>query len=71
MQVRVNDANVNKIPKFLASNPTNETHSIIVTYTDDPEKLVILPLAIRGVNTYLPNRPITKEEWESGSYPRL
>ena len=60
MQSRVNDVTINEIPKFLASNPTNETHSIIVTDSDDPEQLMILPLTICGVTTYFPTRHITK-----------
>ena len=60
MQDRVNDLTINELPKYLASNPTNETHSIIVPDPDDPEQRVILPLAIRGVTTYLLTQPITK-----------
>ena len=60
MQACVNDVIINEIPKFLASNPTNETHSIIVTDPDDPSQRVIFPLSIRGVTTYFPTRPITK-----------
>ena len=47
MQARVNDVTISEIPKFLAPNPTNETHFIIVTNPDDPAQRVILPLAIR------------------------
>ena len=36
IQARVNDVTINEIPKFLASNLTNDTHSIIVTDPDDP-----------------------------------
>ena len=38
MQDRVNDLTINELPKYLASNPTNETHSIIVPDSDDPEQ---------------------------------
>ena len=36
MQARVNDVTINEIPKFLASNLTIDTHSIIVTDLYDP-----------------------------------
>ena len=71
MQACVNDVTTNEIPKFFASNLKNETHSVIVTDTDDPDQRVILPLDIRGVTMYFPTRYITKGEWESGSYPSL
>ena len=61
MKARVNDVTINEIPKFIASNPTNETHSIIVTDPDDPAQRVILTLDICGVTKYLPTRPITKK----------
>ena len=38
IQSCMNGVNINEIPRFLASNPTNETHSIIVTDPDDPVK---------------------------------
>ena len=60
MQARVNDITINEITKFLASNPKNETHSIIVTDPDDPAQRVILHLDICGVTTYFPTHPITK-----------
>ena len=71
MQACVHDVTIDEIPKFIASNPTNETHYITVTDPNDPAQLVIFPLAIRGVTTYFPTRPITKGEWESGLYPIL
>ena len=45
-QVRVNDVTVNDFFKFIASNPTDETHYIIVTDPNDPLQQVILPLSI-------------------------
>ena len=61
IQSCVNDVTINEIPKFLASNPTNETHSIIVTDPDDPAQQLVFPLAICGVTTHLPTQPIKKE----------
>ena len=67
----MNDVTINGIIKFLASNPTKETHSLIVTDPDDPAQRVILTLAIHGVTMYFPTRPITEGEWEPVSYPSL
>ena len=36
MQDHLNKVTINEIPKFLASNPTNETNSIIITDPNDP-----------------------------------
>ena len=71
MQARVNDVTINEIPKFLASKPKNETHSIIVTDSDDPSQRLIFSLDIRGVTAYFPTRPITKGELESSLYLSL
>ena len=71
MQARLNEMIINEIPKFLASNQTNETQAIIGTDPYDPAQQVILHLAIHGVTTYFSTRPITKGEMESGSYPSL
>ena len=60
MQASVNDVTINEIPKFIAANPKNETHSVIVTDPDDQAQQVILTLAIRGVTTYFPILPIAK-----------
>ena len=49
MQALVDDVTINEIPKFIASNQIDETHSIIVTDPDDPAQRAILPLDIRGV----------------------
>ena len=60
IQSCVNYVTIDETPKSPASNPTNETHYITVTDPNDPAQLVIFPLAIRGVTTYFPTRPITK-----------
>ena len=60
MQACVNDATINEIPKYLAYNLTNETHSIIVTDTNETKQRMVIPLDVFKVTTYLPTRPITK-----------
>ena len=71
MQSHANDVTINEIPKFIASDLTNETHSIIVLDPDEPVQRVIFPLAVRRVTTYFPPWHITRVEWESGSNPSL
>ena len=60
MQSHANDVTINEIPKFIASDLTNETHSIIVLDHDEPVQIVILPLAVCGVTTYFPPWHITR-----------
>ena len=69
MQANVNYVTINEFPKFLYSNLTNETHSIIVTNSDEPAQGMILTLDIRGVTTYFPTGSITKDEWGYGLHP--
>ena len=60
MQSRVNDVTINEIPKFLAANPTNETHSIIVTDTDDWAQQVFLHLDMIEYRRAMKNK---SSEW--------
>ena len=49
MQCRVNDVVVDNTPKFLASDPTDNTHALTIKDPDWPAQTVILRLALRGV----------------------
>ena len=53
MQCRVNDVIVNDLPKFLASDPTDQTHALTIKDPDNPLQPVILPLNLRGVTVAL------------------
>ena len=44
MQCRVNDVTVNDLPKFLASDPTDQMHALTLTDPDNPLQPVILLL---------------------------
>jgi hypothetical protein len=71
MQCRVNDVTVNDLPKFLAANPTDQTHALTI---NDPNNLlqpVILLLTLRGVTLLLNVRTVTINEFNSQDYPRL
>jgi hypothetical protein len=71
MQCRVNDMTVNDLPKFLAANPTDQTHALTITDPDNPLQLVILPLTLRGVTSLFNVRTVTINEFNSQDYPQL
>jgi hypothetical protein len=71
MQCRVNDVTVNDLPKFLAANPTDQTHALTINDPNNPLQLVILPLTLRGVTLLLNVRTVTINEFNSQDYPRL
>ncbi len=53
MQCRVNDVVVDNTPKFLASDPTDNTHALTIRDPDWPVQTIILRLALRGGLRYL------------------
>jgi hypothetical protein len=67
MQCRVNDVTINDLSKFLDCNPTDTSHSILCplhNYDDDAlVQLVMLPLKLQGVTSYLDVGTPTAEEW--------
>jgi hypothetical protein len=71
MQCRVNDVTVDKMPKFLAPQLTDQTHALTLTYPEDPLLLVILPLELMGVISLLYVRNVDSDDFHSGRYPRL
>ncbi len=71
MQCRVNDMTINNLPKFLAANPTDQTHALTINDPDNPLQLFILPLTLRGVTLLLNVRTVPINEFNSQDYPRL
>ncbi len=71
MQCCVNDVTVNNRPKFLATNPTDQTHALTINDPDNSLQPVILPLILRGVMSQLNVRTVTINELNSHDYPRL
>jgi hypothetical protein len=69
MQCRVNDVIVNDLPKFLASDPTDQMHALTIKDPDNPLQLVTLPLNLRGVTSLLYVRPVTIDEFNSLDHP--
>ncbi len=71
MQCRVNDVIVNNLPKFLATDPTDQMHALTLTKPDNPLQPVILQLILRGVTSLLNVRSTTINEFNSHDYLRL
>ncbi|KAL7530108.1 hypothetical protein ACHAXR_003313, partial [Thalassiosira sp. AJA248-18] len=71
MQARVNDVTINELPKFLSANPNAQSHAIVIQDPDDRATTLTLPLSLRRVTSYLPTFAISREDWNSGDYPRL
>ena len=67
----MNDATINILPKFLAANPTDQTHALTITDPNNPLQPVILPLTLRGVTLLLNVRTVTINESNSQDYLRL
>ena len=49
MQMRLNDVEVNDVPKFMVNRPTEKTHAIVAS---DGAGEVIIPLKLKGVTSY-------------------
>jgi hypothetical protein len=70
MQCRMNDVIVNIMPFFLASDPTDQMHALVISDTNNPLRPVTLPLVMRGV-LLLKVRPVTINELNSEEFPQL
>ena len=71
MQCQVNRVIVNKTPKFLAQDLTENTHALTIQDPADTVQTVILPLALQGVTSLLNVRAPTLNEWSSNRFRRL
>jgi hypothetical protein len=71
MQCCVNDVTINYLPKFLAADPTDQTHALTLTNPNHPLQLVILPFILRGVMSLLNVRSTTINEFNSHDHLRL
>jgi len=71
MQCRVNDVIVDETPKFLASDPTDQTHALTVADPDDPSRTLTLPLLLRGVTSLLYVRNVTADDFYNTDIPRI
>jgi hypothetical protein len=67
----VNDVTVNDLPIFLATDPTDQTHTLTLTEPNNPLQPFILPLTLRGVTLVLNVRSMTINEFNSHDHLRL
>ncbi len=65
MQCCVNDMILNKLPKFLAADPTDQTHALTINNPNNPLHLVIVPLILRGVTLLLNVRNVAIDDFNS------
>ena len=61
MQLRSNDVEVNDVPKYMAPNPTERTHAIVVKNAGGEDYIIRLQLS--GVISYFPIRKPSQEEY--------
>jgi hypothetical protein len=58
--MRMNNIKVNKCPKSLMLDPTEEDHAVIICHGDDD--ITIIPLLLRGTISFIPVRQPTEQE---------
>jgi hypothetical protein len=71
MQCCVNDVIVNKMPKFLASEPTDQTHALTVADPDDPSRTLTMPFSLKGLTSLLYVRNVTADDFYNTDIPRI
>ena len=69
MQCRVNDVTVNDTPKFLVSDPTDQTHALTLRDPVHPEQTLTIPLELRGVISLLNVRTVTADMFNDEQIP--
>ena len=62
MQIRLNDMIVNDQPKFLAENPSDDTHTIIFSNSESKDGKNLTPLSLKGVTSTFPTQKPTVED---------
>jgi hypothetical protein len=65
MQLRDNDLRVNDEPKYMALNPSDDHHAIVIPMKGTEGTELRIPLSLHGVISYFPSSKPTKEEYES------
>ena len=65
MQLRLNDVEIDEVPKFLAEDPTERTHAISIPIDNDDS--LVIPLSLDGVTSYFPTFKPAAEEFESAN----
>ena len=62
---------INELPKFLAEDIDEKTHSIIVNDPLNSNKHLIIPLVLKGVTSYFLSRNPRSSEYEDESIPHI
>ena len=72
MQCRVNDVTVNETPKFMVTDPTDQTHALTLPDPVHPSQTITLPLELRGVISLLNVRTVTADQfYDQETYPHV
>ena len=72
MQCRLNGIKISELPKFLAEDPDESTHSLQVVDPLDDSSPLFIPLSLTGVTSYFQVRKPTIAEWENeAAYPHI
>ena len=71
MQSWMEGARINDLPKFLAEDPDEKTHEIIVNDPQNPNEPLIIPLVLKGITSYFLSRKPKASEYEDESIPHI
>ena len=71
MQCRVNGLAIHEVLKFLTTNPTALTHSILIADPTDDVHPYTIPLQLEGVVSYFEYPLPTSAEYEDEAIPHL
>ncbi len=62
---------INEVPRFLASNPTTSSHSIVIADPTDDAHHFIIPLQLEGVVNFFEYILPTSAKYEDDDIPHL
>ena len=71
MQSRMEGVRINDIPKFLAEDPDEKTHAIIVNDPLNQNEHLIIQLVLKGVTSYFPSKKPRAREYEDQYIPHI
>jgi hypothetical protein len=71
MQCRMNGVAIHEVPKFLTTNPTTSTHSMLIADPTDDVHPYTIPLQLEGVVSYFEYTLPTSAEFEGNDIPHL
>ncbi len=60
---------INEMPRFLTSNPTTSSHSIVIADPTDDVQSYTIPLQLEGVVSYFEYTLPTSDEYEDENTP--